>query len=158
MNRSWKSDWPTVVAGFGSAHGDDQAGWRLAAMLQHRPHVPARVIAVYESTQVLEALEGCQRLIIVDACQSGGSVGAVTRLQWPDPRIAVRHRHSTHGVGVYTALKLAERLGELPPVVEIYGIEVAGCSPGRDISPEVLQAVAELEAQVFAELREVTHA
>ena len=76
MNLSPLIHWPTVVAGFGSPHGDDQAGWRLAAMLERRPDLPARVIAVHEATQLLDALQDCQRLIIVDACLSGGRVGS----------------------------------------------------------------------------------
>ena len=158
MNATWQADCPTVVAGFGSPHGDDQAGWRVAAMLAHRADLPARVIRAYEPTQVLEAMRGCDRLILVDACRTGGAAGAVTRLVWPDPRIAVKHRHSTHGVSVVDVLKLAERLGDLPTVVRIFGIEVADCSPGRDLTPDVLRAVSEVAAEIAGELREVAHA
>ena len=158
MNEFWRNDWPTVVAGIGSPHGDDQVGWRLAAALKHRPHVPARVVTVCESTQLLDALPGCRRLIVVDACQSDGVVGSVTRLRWPDPRIAERHNHSTHGVNVCGALRLAEQLGRLPPIVDIFGIEVGNCLPGHDISPSVICSVIKLEAEIRDELREVVHA
>jgi hydrogenase maturation protease len=152
------TDWHTVVAGFGSPHGDDQAGWRVAAMLSRRPNLPARVVAAYEPLQILQALRGCERLIVVDACHTGGSAGVITRLTWPDPRIAVRHRQSSHGVGVFDVLKLAEKLGDLPPVVEIIGIEAVDWEPGSDLGPDVLQSVAEVEALIADELREVTHA
>jgi hypothetical protein len=59
---------------------------------------------------------------------------------------------------VCDALQLAERLGRLPAEVEIYGIEVAECEPGREICLEVLQAVAELEAVIAAELCEAAYA
>lgn len=157
MNDSHGNRSDVVVAGFGSPHGDDQAGWRLVAMLERR-HLPARIIAVYESTQLLEALRGCQHLIIVDACHSGSRVGAVTRFRWPDGRVAARHQHSTHGIGVCGLLELTERLGALPASVEIIGIEVADCQPGRDLSPAVKRAVTDLEAKIFDELREVVHA
>ena len=158
MSSSRRPDWPTVVAGFGSPHGDDQAGWRVAAMLSQRPGLPARVIVVHEPTQMLAALRGCQRLIVVDACHTGGMAGAVTRLVWPDPRIAVSHRHSTHGVSVADVLKLAETLGDLPPLVEIFGIEVADCLPCQDLTPDVCCAVAEVEAQIVEKLCEAAHA
>ena len=158
MDDAWKQDWPTVVAGFGSPHGDDQAGWRVAALLRRRPDVPARVVVVGEPTQLLDALRGSLRLILVDACHTGGVAGAVTRLDWPDPRIAVGHRHSTHGVSVVDVLKLAERLGDLPPGVEIFGIEAADCSPGRGLTPPVLEAVAEVEETIVETLRETVHA
>lgn len=158
MNASWRSDWPTVVAGFGSPHGDDQAGWRVAAILLHRADLSARVLTVHEPTQILEALRDCERLIVVDACRSGGVAGTITRLVWPDPRIAITHRHSTHGVGVADVLKLAEKLGDLPPSVEIFGIEVANRSPGHDLTPVVVQATAEVAVQIADQLREVAHA
>ena len=158
MNTSWRPDWPTVVAGFGSPHGDDQAGWRVAAILSRRPDLPARVMAVHEPTQVLEALRGCPRLIVVDACQSGGLPGAVTRLVWPDPRIAIAHRYSTHGVGVADVLKLAEKLGDLPPHIEVFGIEIRDRSLGQDLTPEVVRAVNEVAVEIVGRLREVAHA
>ena len=158
MGPSRQTDWPTVIAGFGSPHGDDQAGWSVVARLAERPGLPARVIRVYEPTQVLAALGGCRRLIAVDACHSSGRAGDITRLAWPDPRIGVKHSHSTHGVGVVDVLKLAEQLGDLPPAVEIFGIEVADCSPGRDMSPEVGEAVAMVTDSILSELREVAHA
>jgi hydrogenase maturation protease len=150
--------WDTVVAGFGSPHGDDQAGWRLAAMLERRPDVHARVIAVHEATQLLDALEGCQRLIIVDACQSGGPVGSVTRLRWPDARIAEQHHHSSHSVGICGALQLASRLGRMPAQVDVFGIEIEDCSPGHEMGPAVIEAIVELESTIMNELREVVHA
>jgi hydrogenase maturation protease len=148
----------TVVAGVGSPFGDDQAGWRLVDMLQRRPHLPIRLRKVDEPTRIIDDLRGCSKLIIVDACRSVCHAGAVTRLKWPDPRIAQCHCHSTHGVGVHEALQLAERLGRLPADVEIYGIEVRDCAPGREICQEVLQAVAELEGVIWAELCEAAYA
>jgi hydrogenase maturation protease len=115
-------------------------------------------MAVHEPTQVLEALRNCRRLIIVDACQSGGVAGTVTRLTWPDPRIAVAHQHSTHGVGVADVLRLAEKLGDLPPMVEIFGIEAGDRSLGQDLTPAVVRAVSEVAVQIVGRVREVAHA
>jgi hydrogenase maturation protease len=95
-------------------------------------------------------------LIVVDACRSGNRAGAITRLHWPDRRIAVRHGRSTHGIGLAEVLRLAERLGELPNNVEVCGIEVAEISPGYEISLETLWAVATLEAQLYDELLEAS--
>jgi hydrogenase maturation protease len=148
----------TVVVGVGSPFGDDQAGWRLVEILQRRPNVPARLKKVGEATQLIDELDGCNKLIIVDACRGVCKMGAVTRLVWPDSRIAKRHSNSTHGVGVCEALQLAERLGRLPAEVEIYGIEVGHCEPGREICFEVLRAVSELEAVIWAELVEAAYA
>jgi hydrogenase maturation protease len=147
---------PTVVAGLGSSFGDDQAGWRLADKLRLRRHLPARVKRIHDATQLVEELEGCSRLIVVDGCRSGGRLGEITRLRWPDPRVARQRSHSTHGISVCDALRLAEHLGRLPPAVEIIGIEVGECEAGVEMCREVLQAVGELEGVLYGELCEVT--
>jgi hydrogenase maturation protease len=150
--------WTTLVVGVGSPFGDDQAGWRLVEMLQRHRHLPSRLKTIPEVTQLIDECEGCQRMIIVDACRSGGTAGAVTRLHWPDPRIAERHSQSTHSLGLFDALRLAERLGRLPPVVDIFGIEVSECQPGHEMSLEVLRTLAGLESVVLAELYEAVNA
>lgn len=148
----------TVVAGFGSPNGDDQAGWRVSAMLKRRVQLPAEVVLVSEATQLLDALPGCERLIVVDACRTGNDIGTITRLHWPDQRIARQHNHSTHGVSVAHALELAETLELLPPVVDIYGIEIGCSSPGSNLSPTVLHAVLKLETEIAGALQEMLHA
>jgi hydrogenase maturation protease len=147
-----------VVACVGSPHGDDQAAWRLAEMLHEHADETTRVITVYDPTEIVDQLQGCRKLIVIDACRSGGEVGHVTRLRWPNRRIVQRHSRSTHGIGVSQALRLAERLGRLPLVVEIFGIEVADCFPGNEISLAVMQAVVDLEKVISYESREVLHA
>jgi hydrogenase maturation protease len=109
-------------------------------------------VAIAEATELLNVLRHCEHLIVIDACRSGRQSGTVTRLPWPDRRIAVRHRRSTHGVGLVEVLKLAERLGELPPNVEIWGIEVGDCAPAGEIGRKTLRAVAKLEAQLYSDL------
>jgi hydrogenase maturation protease len=147
-----------VIAGFGSPHGDDQAGWKVIALLARRVNLPARLIKITEGTQLIDELEGCERLILVDACRGGTSIGATTRLAWPDPRVRQYHNHSTHGIGLCNALHLAERLYRLPSQVEIYGIEIGNSGPLEEFSPEVQQAVAALEGAIAAEVCEGAHA
>jgi hydrogenase maturation protease len=156
-SRDSRTDVDVVVAGFGSPHGDDQAGWRVVDLLRRRPNLAARLIKITEGTQLIDALDGCRRLIVVDACRGGPQLGTITRLVWPDPRIRQYHDHSTHGVGLCNALKLAERLGRMPPRVEIFGIETSSCRPLDEMSPDVVKAVSELAESTSAELREAVH-
>ena len=148
----------TVVAGFGSPHGDDQAGWQVVDLLRRRQYLPARAMKITEGTQLIDELDRCRRLIIVDACRCGVPIGAITRLRWPDPRIRQRHNHSTHGVGVCNALQLAERLDRMPPCVEVFGIEIGSHRPLDEVSAEVIKAATELEEIIYAELCEAVHA
>lgn len=158
MNSPKHGGWPTLVAGCGSSHGDDRTGWRLAKLLRRKRHVPARVLAICDPVQLIEELTGCRRLIIVDACCHGKEPGSVVRCRWPDLRLIERHSHSTHCMRVGDVLRLADRLGRLPPQVEIYGVEVADCSPASEISPAVAYAVEGLAEHILEELREVAYA
>jgi hydrogenase maturation protease len=147
-----------TVAGFGSPHGDDQAGWQVVTLLQRRPELSAQIVKITESTQLIDKLTGCRKLILVDGCRGGPQIGAITRLEWPDPRIRQYHNHSTHGIGLCNALQLAERLGRMPPSVEIFGVEIGRYRPLDEISAEVVQAVAELAEIISAELCEAAYA
>lgn len=147
-----------VVAGFGSPHGDDRAGWQVAdALAQHANHA-ARILSIREGTQLVGELEGCSKLIVIDGCRTSSRIGAITRFRWPDPRVRRRHNHSTHGIGLCNALDLAAQLGRLPPDVEVFGIEISGLNPVAEISCEVQRAVDDLAEIILAELHEVAHA
>ena len=148
----------TVVAGFGSPHGDDQAGWQVVALLGQRSDLRARIVKITEGTQLIDELVGCRRLIVVDACRGGPQIGSITRLEWPDPRVRQYHNHSTHGVGLCNALELAERLGRIPPNVEVFGIEIGSYRPLDEISADVAQAASKLGEIISAELCETVHA
>jgi hydrogenase maturation protease len=147
-----------VIAGFGSPHGDDQAGWQVADRLAGDPAITARVLAIREGTQLLTELEGCRKLLVVDACRSMSPLGTITRFHWPDRRIGEQHSHSTHGIGLCNSLELAARLGRIPADVEVFGIEISGPNPLADISCEVRSAVDELVEILRTELCEAVHA
>jgi hydrogenase maturation protease len=142
----------TVIAGFGSPHGDDQAGWQVVDLLASRSELPAAAVKINVGTELLDELDGCSKLIVVDACRGSQQIGAITHLEWPDPRIRQFHNHSTHGVGLCNALELAEKLKLLPPSIEIFGIETGSHLPLDDVRPEVMQGVTELEQIIFDEV------
>jgi len=141
------------VVAIGSPHGDDQAGWRIAERFRDRGNVNAGVVALSDASQLLESIDKCDRLIVVDACCGSGKPGTVTRLEWPDERIVERHSHSTHGIGVADVLQLAESLDRLPREVLIFGIELSQCQPGLPLSDVVECALSELEEKILLEIR-----
>lgn len=147
----------TLIVGIGSPHGDDQAGWCVAGGLL-QGSCPARILALSEPIQLVDHLADCQRLLVVDACQTGAAPGAISHLIWPDQRIEAQHDHSSHGIGVGHALRLAEQLGRLPPRVEVFGIQVADCSAVSDICDEVREAVQHLTDLLLDELGAMSHA
>jgi len=140
------------VLGIGSRHGDDQAAGRLVEQLKNRAETGSEFLALSNPSQLLDHVDGCDRLIVVDSCASGASPGTVTRLVWPDSRIKARHSHSTHGIGVAEMLTLADQLGRLPNEVVIFGIEPRDCQPGLPLSPAVQECVDDLERELLREI------
>jgi hydrogenase maturation protease len=140
--------------GTGSPNGDDQAGWQFVEMLQRRSDVGVASFAVRDPMQLLDFSRGYERLIIVDACSAGDSPGTIARLEWPDPRITVRHSCSTHRFSVAETLQLAERLGQLPDDVVLFGVEIQRCPPLGKLTDAVSAALVELENRVLVEISE----
>jgi hydrogenase maturation protease len=139
------------VIGIGSPHGDDVAGWRVVEMLTSREELTTECDAI-GAGQLLDYLQGCQHVILIDACQSAQPPGTITRLEWPDARIPVQHWRSTHALSVGETLELAAELGRLPGRVVLFGIEISNCQPGAELNPVVASALPELERRVLGEV------
>jgi hydrogenase maturation protease len=103
------------VVGVGSPQGDDQVGWRLAEGLAGETGSGLESAVIADPIELLGHLDGCETLIVLDACRTGRPPGTVTCLTWPDSRLEMAGGHSTHGFGVASALALADALGRLPP-------------------------------------------
>lgn len=158
MNRSHSCAAAVVVAGCGSPHGDDQLGWQVVQLLHQRPQLPAVAIILRDCTDLIGRLNGCKRLIVVDACQSHSPIGEVKRFRWPDARIAAEPSPSRHGLTIDEVLRLADCLGRLPPMVDVWAVEIGPCATGPTMSPAALVAAAQVEAVIYDELCEAAHA
>jgi hydrogenase maturation protease len=131
----------TLFVGLGSSHGDDRVGWLVADALE--PHLGEHAIVRQAAAplDILNWLDGVERLAICDACQGTGPAGSWRR--WPSPLQdfpAGRARHS-HDLGLAASLQLAARLSTLPPVILLWGVEIGQASPNQSASPEVAAAV-----------------
>jgi hydrogenase maturation protease len=114
------------VIGVGSGHGDDAVGLAVAAVLAARPLPAGIVVRRCERPlpDLIDALEGADAAVIVDASRTGAAPGRVQRLAAGDlarPRAA-----SSHGLGVAQVLDLSRALGRAPGRVELVAVEIAG--------------------------------
>jgi len=103
----------------------------------------------------LELLAGYDKVIVIDAIQTGqGAPGSVYRLE-PDILFQTRHAGTPHDVSLGTALELGKRLGlPLPAQLRIFAIEVKDVdSFGEECTPEVMAAVPECVRLVLEEVR-----
>jgi len=146
-----------VIIGIGTdTGGDDAAGLLVAQRLR-----ALGIEALDYSGEVLGLLdrwEGARSVILIDAMRSGRAVGSVAVLDAREAPWAGEELHvSTHGLGLFEALSLAERLDRLPPRVVIYAIEGRSFEPGSQVSPEVLVAVEEAARRIAREVAECTN-
>jgi hydrogenase maturation protease len=145
----------TLVIGVGNVHrGDDAVGPFLASRLQQRSGDKFTVIErAGEGLALMEAWEGADTVIILDAARSGTSAGAIHRIDAStDSMPKDFFRCSTHALGVGEAIELARALGQLPRRVIVYGIEGESFDAGAGLSPAVEEAALKLEALVLQDI------
>jgi hydrogenase maturation protease len=142
------------VAGVGSPHGDDRVGWAVIERLAARG-APAELTMLDQPLDLLDLMSlctDCERLVVVDACATGAAPGTITRLVWPDRRILYQHKHLTHSLALSDALQIADQLDRLPPLVVLYGVEIADCQRETGLSPAVQRALPELERLLLVQV------
>lgn len=99
----------------------------------------------------MDAWEGRDFVVVVDAALSGAAVGAVHRFDAGETRIPEGFFHySSHQFAVAEAIEMARVLGRLPRRLVVFGIEGGDFSYSRELSPEVAAAVETVAAAVAA--------
>lgn len=149
---------PTLVVGIGHEDRGDDAAGPLAVRLLVRawadrppPHVRVRAWRG-DPLGLIEAWDGVERLVLVDAVVSGAALGTWRRYGVDAP-FATGASSSTHGVGLAEALALARALDRLPPTVEVWGIEASDFAAGAPPTEAVAGAAAALVSHLAATLR-----
>jgi len=134
--------------------GDDAAGIEVVRRL--RSVSPGGIEAVESADAfalLIQAWQGAERVVVVDAMRSGAPPGTVRRFDAGREALPVESFASgSHGMGVAEAVELSRALGSLPRDLVVYGIEGGGFGAGAAMSAPVLDAVelvvAELEREV----------
>ena len=149
---------PISIIGIGSPIGDDQAGWlvidELPKYLLLRPLKREITLKKLNRPQLslLADINKTDALILVDAVVSETMpIGAFQLFGWQD-FITKKPFVSSHGVGVIEALALSEALGQLPPQVFLYGIEIDPANGLTKISAPVLQAIGPLADKIASQV------
>uniref|UniRef100_A0A832I308 Hydrogenase maturation protease n=1 Tax=Eiseniibacteriota bacterium TaxID=2212470 RepID=A0A832I308_UNCEI len=145
------------VIGVGNPDREDDAAGieavrRLAA--HGHPGVEARVCRP-DPDDLLTAMMGAARVIVVDAMAAGTDPGTVVRIDaTAAPVPAELFRGSTHGLGVAEAVELARHLGVMPRSLVIYGIEGRNYRFGKPLSRDVSFAVEQVVDRIEHEAAE----
>jgi hydrogenase maturation protease len=142
------------VIGVGSGNGDDAAGLAVAAALAALalpPGVEVRACA-RPLPDLLDALEGADAAVVVDAARTGAPTGGIRRLA--PGALARRPSASSHGLGVAEVLDLAAALGRAPARVELLALEIPPASAPA-AGPQLGAAVAAAADAALAIAREI---
>ncbi len=145
------------IIGIGNRHrGDDAAGLRVMDLLKADF---ATLEHDGEPASLIDAMQGHDRVILVDAVSSGAAAGEIFRLDLQKEGLpGAFTQTSTHSFGIVEAVELARALGKLPPALVFYGIEGKNLAVGDGISPEVQNATETVAASIRAETQEKKHA
>jgi len=144
-----------IVIGVGNPYRrDDAAGLIVARHLREQSLRSCEVHElVGEGTSLMELWRGAQRVVVIDAVQSGAAPGTIHRLQanlHPFPAFVLRD--STHAFGLIEAIELSRALNQLPSSLVIYGIEGENFEAGTGLSKTVLDGVNHLVRDLRQEL------
>lgn len=144
-----------LVVGIGSPHGDDQAGWRLAERLAiafDQDNIAVR--KAKSPSELLDWLDGIERLIVCDACRGLGRAGEIKRWTWPASELQQASWSGTHDLSLPAVLQLADRLGRLPPTVIVWSVEGASVEALGAMSSVVAAALPNLADQIANEVNQ----
>ncbi len=103
-----------------------------------------------EPIGLVEALDGEDELVLVDAVSSDAPPGTVHTFDASSAPLpgALFGASSTHALGLSEAVELARSLGRLPRRVVVYGVEGKSFAFGRGLSEEVAAAAERLVHEV----------
>jgi len=147
------------VVGVGNSHAsDDGIGPEIVRRLRSDFAASSDTVEFVTlrqaGTDLLDVMDGCDALILVDAVSSGAPAGTIHREEWQPEVLDARgiERASSHGLGVREMLELAAALNRLPARVILWGVEIASTQPEEGLTPAVAEAVPAVVAGLHREL------
>ena len=148
-----------VVIGVGNLYRrDDAVGHAVVDSLRDR--VPPNVALVPcedEPSRLIDAWDGADSAIVVDAVFAGSPPGSMHRFDASHEAVpAGVFRSSTHAFGVGEAIELARALGRLPPRILVYGVEGREFGTGEGLTAPVEAVVGRVADAVLDELAHLT--
>lgn len=146
----------TLILGVGNLLlSDDGIGVVAAQQLQalYAQHEDVQVVDGGTcGLDLLQYLEGTERLIVVDAAYLGQSPGAIRRLEGESVPAFLSQKISPHEINLPELLFSAKLVGIYPAQVVIFAVQPQTIETGIQLSPPVAQALDELLRLVTAEI------
>lgn len=134
---------------------DDSAGVRVVQGLMGRHRFPEGVTLMDGGTlglDLLPYLEGVDRLLVIDAVETGRPPGTMVRLAGDEIPLALATKVSPHQMGLKDLLTVADLQGHAPREMVLWGVQPGSIAMTMELSPEVADAIGPLEERVLREL------
>jgi len=145
-----------LILGLGNPlRGDDGIGPRMIVELTCRglPEEAAALDGGTGGLDLLQALEGWRRVIVVDAADVGREPGGFVRFTPDQARLTqTTDGFSLHHAGLGEVLALADALGRALPEIVIFGVQPADVGWRGELSPAVESAIPVLTDAVLREV------
>lgn len=145
----------TVVVGIGNDfRGDDGAGRETVRLLRTSHPKGVEFIELNgEMMGLLDRLDDCSTLIVIDATQSQSPAGTIHRFDaGKNPLPDNRGQRSTHGISIGSVIEMARVQHLLPRRVLVFGIEGETFDHGTPLTPRVKDAVRNLADEIARDL------
>jgi hydrogenase maturation protease len=148
---------PILVLGVGNILlRDEGVGVHVVKRIQEMD-MPAHVEVVDGGTagfDLLDVIEGREKVIVIDTVKGGQPPGTLYRLSDEDIEERAKQRLSLHDIDMTDLLKLADLLGVDKPKVVIFGVEPKDMeSADLELSPEIAAQVPRVIELVMKEIQ-----
>ena len=134
---------------------DDAAGVLVVQHLAEHFNFAAELTLLDGGTlglDILPYLEGIDRLLVVDAVETGGLPGTIIRMTGDDIPLALATKVSPHQMGLKDLLLVADLQGHAPAEMVLWGVQPGSIEMDIELSPEVARGVEILKEKVLEEL------
>jgi hydrogenase maturation protease len=147
-----------LVLGIGNTvMSDDGVGPKVVQRLLKEYQLPAFVDVMDGGTlglDILPRLEGVNRLLIVDALETGMSPGTCIRLTGDEIPFALETKISPHQMGLKDLLSVSHLMeGQLPEEMVLIGVQPESIEMDTELSPVVEAEMDKLLTLVIEELK-----
>lgn len=144
-----------VIAVGNPLRRDDGIGPVVAESLRSRVRDDVDVVEeLCEPGRLIEAWDGAQLCVLVDALATDAEPGTVQRVDLKEdvPFELARTPSSTHALAIADAVAMGRTLGRLPQRLVLVGIEAADTGEGPGLSARVERAVPTVVRAVLDEI------
>ena len=130
---------------------DEGIGCHVVHALEGIPLPDVKIIDGGTCPDMLQLLEGADKLVIVDAVKGGGTPGQIYRFHLDDITLEQKPFLSLHDVGLVDSLMLMQLWHNIGEAV-IVGVEPREISWGLELSPELKEKMPQIVDAILSEL------